>query len=499
MAPRALVRLPAAAPGEPRAAPRPGWPPILGLWYRTSPRPMETLDGYVRSDDPPLAMPGDAVLRVGVDGRLWRVERVPDRQGSGAADPGAADPAEAEPAEAEPGEVGALPAGEVDWSPFFAEAGLDADAFVTAEPRWDAPQRADRHVAWSGVDSSVPELPLRVEAASLRGVPVWFEVMEADAEPANLAPRGAVMTTQFFWWLIASFYVVVLGASLLLARRNLRQGKGDRQGALRVAAVLFAALAFEAVVSSHHVGGLAELRQLMRLFGVALFHAACLWLGYVALEPIIRRRWPQRIIAWSRALAGDLMDPMVGREVLLGVLIGLATGAVRLAAAWGLALPEGYAVPVELGMWLPGGWTKVGQFVAAAVSASLLVPVSALLFIVLLTVVVRRTLYAGLIFWLLFSMVLMLGTGEPQPLMLLGELVAAGLFTLALTRLGLVAAACAYVAAFISGAAPLSLDPSVWFFPYGAAAALLALALAGWGFAVSLGDRMKVDLKGLLE
>jgi serine/threonine-protein kinase len=472
---RALSRLPAAAPGQPRPMPRPGWPPIFGLWYRTSPQPMESLDGYVRVDDPPLALPGDAVLRVGVDGRLWRLERVPERLGVGA------------------------PAGPVDWTAFFAEAGLDPSAFREAEPRWDPPQRTDRRRAWSGTAAAEPETPLRVEAAALRGVPVWFEVMEEDAEPVDMAPRSAVMTTQIFWWLIAFFYVVVLGASLLLARRNLRQGRGDRQGAVRVAAVLFAALAFEAVVSSHHVGGLAELRQLMRLLGTALFQAACVWLGYLALEPIIRRRWPQRIIGWSRALAGDLSDPMVGREVLFGVLLGLATGAVRLAAAWGLPLPAGYLVPVELGMWLPAGWTKVGQFLAASVSASLLVPISALLFIVLLTVVVRRTVYAALAFWLLFAMVLMLGTGEPEPLVLLGELTAAGLFTLALTRVGLLAAACAYLTVFVSGAAPLSLDPSAWYFPYGAAAALLALALAGWGFAVSLGDRVKVDLKGLLE
>ncbi|HMB53913.1 MAG TPA: protein kinase, partial [Thermoanaerobaculia bacterium] len=409
--PRALARLPGAAPGEPRGAPAVGWPPLLGSWYRVSPSPMETLDGYVRYDDPPLALPGDALLRLDVDGRLWRYERVPARSSRGP---------DGEAAEGTDGEAAGqqVPAA-ADWAPFFAEAGLDPSALTATGSLWDPPQRSDERLAWTGgvprptvseegdgegegsvdddgtVDAgeaaaAEPQGPpaFRVEAASLRGEPVWFEVMEADEAPVDMAPRGAVMSTQLFWWAVASFYVFVLVASLFLARRNLRLGRGDRRGAFRVATVLFSFLALEALVSSHHVGGLAELQQLMRLLARALFWAAVLWLAYVALEPIIRRRWPERVIAWSRALAGDLTDPMVGREVLLGVLIGLAMGAVRLAAAWGLPLPDNGIYPIELGMWLPNGWSKIGQWLAAAVSASLLVPVAALLFIVLLTVVV---------------------------------------------------------------------------------------------------------------
>jgi fructuronate reductase len=33
---------------------------------------------------------------------------------------------------------------------------------------------------------------------------------------------------------------------------------------------------------------------------------------YVALEPFVRRMWPDALISWSRAIMGRLRDPLVG-------------------------------------------------------------------------------------------------------------------------------------------------------------------------------------------
>jgi len=44
---------------------------------------------------------------------------------------------------------------------------------------------------------------------------------------------------------------------------------------------------------------------------------------YLALEPWVRRYWPQTLITWSRVLAGRWRDPLVGRDVLFAVLFGL--------------------------------------------------------------------------------------------------------------------------------------------------------------------------------
>ena len=47
------------------------------------------------------------------------------------------------------------------------------------------------------------------------------------------------------------------------------------------------------------------------------------WIFYVALEPYVRRRWPQIMITWSRLLGGGVRDPLVGGHVLLGIALGV--------------------------------------------------------------------------------------------------------------------------------------------------------------------------------
>ena len=46
--------------------------------------------------------------------------------------------------------------------------------------------------------------------------------------------------------------------------------------------------------------------------------------GQVAAYPqaVVRRRWPERIVSWTRLLAGRIQDPMVGRDILIGIAAG---------------------------------------------------------------------------------------------------------------------------------------------------------------------------------
>ncbi len=46
----------------------------------------------------------------------------------------------------------------------------------------------------------------------------------------------------------------------------------------------------------------------------------------------MRRRFPRRLISWSRLCAGKLNDPLVGRDVLIGLVAGCA---VALTLHWG--------------------------------------------------------------------------------------------------------------------------------------------------------------------
>ena len=57
--------------------------------------------------------------------------------------------------------------------------------------------------------------------------------------------------------------------------------------------------------------------------GLPLWAAAMLWLLYLAVEPYIRRFWPSTLVSWSRLIAKQWRDPLVGRDVLLGVGLGM--------------------------------------------------------------------------------------------------------------------------------------------------------------------------------
>ncbi len=47
---------------------------------------------------------------------------------------------------------------------------------------------------------------------------------------------------------------------------------------------------------------------------------AFVWLAYIAIEPIVRRSWPELLFSWSRLLSGRFRDPLVGRDLLAGDL-----------------------------------------------------------------------------------------------------------------------------------------------------------------------------------
>jgi len=55
-----------------------------------------------------------------------------------------------------------------------------------------------------------------------------------------------------------------------------------------------------------------------------------MYLVYLAIEPFVRRSWPRMLVGWSRVLAGRFPDPVIGRDLLIGVVCGLLLSAVYL-------------------------------------------------------------------------------------------------------------------------------------------------------------------------
>ena len=113
--------------------------------------------------------------------------------------------------------------------------------------------------------------------------------------------------------------MIIFTGGVLLAKRNLRLDRGDRAGAARVALTLGVLEIVAGLLTAHHTW---ELFPTMRLMLVLSAKSALIAVGaymvYMALEPDVRRRWPQTLVSWSRAISGRLSDPLVGRDLLVG-------------------------------------------------------------------------------------------------------------------------------------------------------------------------------------
>jgi len=108
----------------------------------------------------------------------------------------------------------------------------------------------------------------------------------------------------------------------------MRLGRGDRRGALRLSAFVSITLLASFTVAAHHVPGSEEVTLIFTLIAKSLLFGGTMWLFYIALEPYVRRQWPQTLIGWNRVLAGGWRDPLAGGDILIGVTGGALHGVL---------------------------------------------------------------------------------------------------------------------------------------------------------------------------
>ncbi|MGH9317559.1 MAG: serine/threonine-protein kinase, partial [Thermoanaerobaculia bacterium] len=364
-----------------------GRPAGLYFWYRQSPvhlvqKDFLSLTGpSVGETDPPPLTSGMISVRLDPLGRLIRFEAVPPQ-------------VEASPA--------STPA--PDWSLLFAEAGLEPGKFAAATPKWLPASYADSRMAWAESQPERPEQPLRVEAAAYRGKPIFFELLGPWSRPARMQEMTRTAGQRASDLVgIAIFLAVLLGGSLI-ARRNLRLGRGDRRGALRLAAFVFVSFLLSWVLVGNHVPTFAELRLFIGAMSLALFLACLAWIIYIALEPLVRRRFPDTIISWTRFVTGRLRDPLVGRDLLVGaavgVLLALASKLEYLTRAWLEATPPSpvLAWPTTL---LGPRYVAADFLLAPAVSMLFAIATSLVFF--LLRALLKRDWLAGVVLVLVLA------------------------------------------------------------------------------------------------
>jgi len=293
---------------------------------------------------------------------------------------------------------------------------------------------------------------------------------------------------------------VVLSAALL-ARRNLRKGRGDSRGAARLSSVVFAVTLLAWIFGADHTPTQNELGQFFFVaVSQSLLSSGLMWLVYIALEPLVRRRWPETIISWSRVLGGELRDPLVGRDVLIGVVAGLVFATIS-------------PILVNLSRLFSGGtpntgtadlsaWLGVRQLIADGMLAKLNVAIgfSLVLFFILFMfrALTRRGWFAAVLFTALFTLGPILGRVDSTILEAV-LLAAFNLLTAVLIfRYGLLSMATAILVGGLIRAVPLTTDLSVWYAGYMITMIIIVLAIAGWAFHTSLGGQ-KLFTGDLLE
>ncbi len=452
---------------------RAGQPLSFYFWYRQSPSDLlpRAPGGRITLDDPPPSVEGMASVITDPLGRLVEFKAVP--------------PAFSATAAAVPGDA---------WATLFAAAGLDPSRFEPADPRWTPPTFADERLAWTGALADHADLPVRIEAASYRGRPVFFRVAAPWDRPPMQAPESLERAEIAAALIAAGVAATVLVGAAILARRNLRLQRGDRRGTRRLAAVVAALVVVGAMLNSDQPVTLAGVATLLvASIQAGLLTASLIGITYLALEPPVRRHRPQLIVSWSRLLAGRLRDPLVARDVLLGVLLGLGGASVLWLAGW-LKVWTSHPLPPNHYV-LPDTMNGLGQafgFALWTVAISVWLPFAILVFLALVRRVVLREWMAAILLGLALSVVEILLYARSWPAVvatLLGWAFTIG----TVARFGLVAGVAGNLAWGLVTRFPVTSSVSAPYAPAAFMSLALVTALAVYGFWGSLGGQPLLD------
>jgi hypothetical protein len=426
-----------------------GRTPTITYWYRTSPRPIVPHVASNRPNafnDPPLAITGMTTTLLDTRGRLLGFYAVPPQRDA------AGSPA---------------PAAPPNWDALFTLAELPRDRFTPATPEWPPRVFGDTRAAWTGTLPELGSMLFRVEAASYRGrvtsfqvIGPWTRAARMDAAPVN--PQQRIFS-------VVQVAIVCFGlfGAALLARRNVVLGKGDRAGGRRVAWVVFVSgLASWAFEARHFADLPIEQNRFFQAVADNLFGAALFWIIYIAVEPWIRRHWPDCLVGWTRLLSKGFRDALVGRDLLFGLACGLALFSYGHLSRWlRVITTDGVTAPVFDQFY---GLDGLRYIVSDALEVVANSPINAVFFVlayVVLLRVLRFRLAAAIGFMLVFNVFVgneggFLGTAPLQILITAGFSV---LVAVTLLRFGLLAFMTMMFTNFLLNRAPWTPDVGAWY------------------------------------
>jgi hypothetical protein len=307
-----------------------------------------------------------------------------------------------------------------------------------------------------------------VEAAAWEGRPVHFSVVRIGQIP-DRAARPPVLVAA-----VLTLIVLTSVAAGVFAVRNLRAGRGDRTGALTVALVSALSMMVGWGFGTTHVAHAWELALIFAGIGRAAAIAGLLWVAYLAVEPYVRRYWPESLISWNRLRRGQLGDPLVASHVLAGIAAWMVMSVItiplwQLRPVWA---PE-LLTPLD-------GTGQLAAFIAQVPAKTLSVTLSFLVIVVVLRVLTnRRRWIADVLACVVFAVTGPLDLSEPPAFALSAAIVVPTIYVTIpwlIGRFGFVALMSAWAVRFLL----VPVVPGSWYAGRGLLVTFIPAVIAAW-------------------
>jgi hypothetical protein len=456
--------------------PSPNWsevfaarPSAFVFWYRQSPYSLIgdsyhddlLTPGTAQFDDPALIQSGSIRLQLDDRGRLLSFERIPAQRQAPAKD--------------------VTP---IDWNLLFADAGLEQAQFQNTEPLWTWLGTSDTRAAWTGKWPG-SDRPLRVEAAALRGRPIGFALI-GPWKDTDRQPRESSSSDKWQIVMMICIAAAIFVGVTFIGGRNLRQARGDIQGANRLATFIGASQIVLWFCRGHFVATLGTFGMAMLAIATAVFYGVVVRGIYIALEPYVRRHWPQTLMGWSAVLTGHWKDPIVGRDILLGAAVACLIRGINPLIEF---LLRGNDQGPHLGSTnVLLGLRSTLEIVFVALPHGIRDTLVFFFLLFVLRFLLRSTWLAAGAFIAIWMTFALLGSSHPLSDGV-ENLIAYGLVALLGYRFGLLALAFFVFVDIIVGNVQATMNASVWYFGNTVFLLAFVVGLAGWACYTSMAGR----------
>ncbi len=385
-----------------------------------------------------------------------------------------------------PPQIDPSPAKEFDWKMLFDAAQLDQNQFQPTEPQWTFLGTSDQRAAWIGKWPAA-DLPLRVEAAAFHGRLTGYSLIGPWTTPARMPPREPPLRDQVPSMMLIGLALALLTGGAWFASINWKAGRSDRRGAFRLAQFIFWIQMLLWVLRAHLNASIGTVALILIAIATSVFYAAVMWTLYIALEPYARKYWPHALISWTVALSGRYSDPIVGRDALFGMMLGVLWIILdRMTDVIGQA--RGIMPNVGQTAYLMGTRSTLGTC-AAEVSIAIGVGLAFFLTFLLLRVLLRNQWLAAAAFVLFWTSMAYL-RARPSTANVQGveSLLIYSIAAIMVMRFGLLSLVIGIIVIDLLTGLQIP-DPSRWYFADTLGVVLAMSALTLWAFRVSMGGR----------